>query len=1818
MAYEIWGHGRTPTTINDYGVVYRATDLEIKRNQKDISIKFKKYNGQKTKLTQQYIGTVHLEHHFEMYAYRSDDGSASIEIQSLQNNCNALISPFESYGGIVTKRGQSSGYDRWTPWKYDSLMWQVRRGVPRRVMYKGSGIPIFHFDLVNMETISLKNNLLYDGEFFEGTKFLEHYYRYFFAMIYYRPGTCEYPGDIPNAPEWNFSHLLDSYNYVIYWLEEMIKTGIIQIKDHSIDLSKEVNNLIRAGGYDDQGDIVIADEIDLEVGGTEGYRSLIDLFGVSAGTENATTPKIIKQVLLNTEGLESWRGPSSDTETFRAFLPRRAILPVGQSKAGVTAWGFTGSFAGLEGTSYGFTGSPTRVSEAISDLPLIYNINDETSIFNEVLNPQKVVCGLYGTFIIDGSGKLSLFGNDIEDRYGNYTCPDQYENWQLRVGCVPYYLRVDSLFELDENNEIKERELQNIPDGNVIDIAYRRDFAVALVDFQQGGIANECLQGEDMPTNILFTPAFENSSTYENDTDGINGNVNANNEFITSNGTKRCSLEEPFNQGFLLPPVPGGPRVNVDTRAPNAYRLKSWGSLSKKYGTFSGSNIQGSINSPCGDQVEPISYLRSNTEINPIVDGGFSRRYPGTNNSFIWTAVSSGIKHLAAIDDYGGLFITPQSDNTYNQSQKGLGVTYASIYKQASDIGDFSVNQCIGHNGLGNKFNYFPHIPRPGYIKENEWNQAFYNNITLNPSNYAPYGTYKQLLCHCAVGISCPPSDPFGNVCAGPLYPLDASSPTGCCGEPFDATVKDLTCILFGSLVDHGALDSLGNEILLPENDTQPRYTKIACGLYNTLCLTNENRLEIYGSYIRVKTDGEPLIDDQNPGITAFVPQSLLLKAGTWGVTYACPVYCQGATHSPILGYRYDPPSPSNIITEIYSSGDYSICVTADNKVHIWGESSMVPGAFDPNTYRPGNKDYKVLSFENITEIVSVAAGVNSIYIHYKKNLVTNTDTGFPYKASVTYEYTRYNINGIETEVPDDVENSRIIDMDAGFLHAVAIYSKKFSAKTWKAEDFATDTLKYQFKNFSSLPFYLRRQAFFHALPGGWDYSKWLFGGVCCSQLEGANNPVAQPDPCSALRYNIYENNLDDIQLAYSGNPHLYWMRIDWRRNTNQSLDNLKGVGKFADLEDACRPDLGLDLESGGSNFSFMSSAVGTCLNEYGPAWATGRPTISKVRNDRKWPIVGPNGSNCWQVPCTPDASYTNPRVNPPIALTAIGVDTPPRIGYRATKDLFQKMTIFYGNRGKSVGNNNTLQTCGVAAGAAWSYFKYSERHYYLGYDENKDTWEIYENPDFLRETSEAYFKGLRPGEERQFYGGCTLFGFGGGTGPNGGNCAGCSGYYGLFDYPLTGPNYGIENVMETPVVITAIDAQVTINNALIERTESPNGPFCDGCFADLTRDQVIRQLGPGGFQLAGPQVALETTFEMVYKHYYNRTIRRTQKAKQLLLGTSTNLSATTIPPNSPGTDYEKKSFIEVLGDSQYTEKYNPWLYSSSSKWIPICWRTPFVIPNATSTNTLSSKELYFNYSVSQGSGRLQLSPQKTSDARTEQIYPLSTLPVIFEAVDPQDTIRFVDEFITDINYPDLIELPKGVFEFFIWCKTKYSDETVYMLFEIYKIDENFNQTLIARTLADTPIEPAVNNTVDPSGSVEGIDEIKQLITHAYLPETVSLNVTDRLLIKMLVKGGNAAEDEDIGDSITILYEDDTNATVGQPPTATNVSKYTRMQYTHVTDDINQTCFVGFNPEDNVIIPDTQVDPNIVKIMSTAPLTIAGPPVRCIDTGCCD
>ena len=1840
MAYEIWGHGANASTVNDYGASYNVRTIEIKKLQKDIVVEFKKFIGQKTKLRDQYIGTIHLEHHFEMYAYRSNDASASIEIQALQNNCNSLVGSYEGYGGVISRRGS---YYRWTPWKFDSIMWQVRRAVPRRVMYKGSGVPLFQFDLVNMETKSFRDNIIHEGDNFDGAVFLSHYYRYFYGLIYFNTGNCEYPGDIPVAPEWDFSHYLNSYNYVRFWLEKMIETGVLKIKDHSIDISNEVNRIIESGNETPDGTLEIAEEVILEVGGTEGYRNLINFFGVAAGTQNAVTPKIIKDKLLNIEGTSTWRGPSGDYETFRAFLPRRAILPVAETKAGVTAWGYTGSFARLNDTNFGITGSPSLVSTAINDLPSIYDINDESSIFNEVLNPQRVICGLMGAFIIDGSGKITLFGYDLENPSEEQPCTDPLANWQPYVGCVPPYLLVNNLFIEDPENpgQIIERSPEDIPDGRVIDMAFKRDFAVALVDFVQGGIAANCAIGQGEQTD--FTPAVENSSTNTDDQGGGVANVNGNNEYISFNESQFCALEEPFHDGLANTDFPGGPRSALERRKPNAYRLKSWGSKAKQYGTFCGSNIQAQYDVPSEcTSLSKIDYLRYNSEVNPILDGGFSRRYPGTNNFFIWTAVSSGVKHLAAIDDYGGIFITPQSDNTFNQSQKGLGVTYSSGYIQAIERQDLNPEafKCAPgyHDGLGPKFNYYPHIPRPGYIKPEEWTQSFYNNITLVDSSY------KKNICSCwsdwsgcnqGAGGGGGANGGGGNteICSGPLYATDPI--TGCCSEPYrrdGLPVWDVTCVLLGSLVQYPDQD----EPWVPrENDAQPRYTKVSCGLYNTLCLTNENKLEIYGSFVKVTPEGEPIIDENNPVIPAYIPDSLKQKAGSWDVTYACPIYCAGATHSPILDYSYIEPSPNNIIEQIESSGDYCICVTADKKVHIWGDASMVPGAFDPNTYQPGSVAYRVLDTElsNITEIVSIAAGVNSIYIHYKKNLGT-TSNGLPIRASVTYEFTRYNINGTSTEVPDEVQNSRIVDIGAGYLHAVAIYSKRLESKVWKANDFAEDTLKYQFKNFATLPFFFRRQAFFHALPGGWDYSKWLYGGVCCTSLENPSvNPVAQQDPCAVLRYNIF-NGQDDEMLSYSGNPHYFWMRSDWRRATYQSTETVQVLtGGFPNEPGSCRPDIGLSVTPGGSNFSFMSAIVGKCLNDLGPAWGTARPLKSQLRRDIRVPLA----EKCWTIPCTTDNNivFVNPLINSAGTLTAIGTEPPPRSGYKSTKDLFQKMTIFYGDYAPST--SSTLQVCPIAKSSSWSYFKYAERHYYFGYDEIKDVWDIYENPDFLRETSEYPFVFKDEDEATAFgVGGCTLYGFGGGTGPNGGACAGCSGYYVLYNYPLTGPNYGIENVTETPAIISDPFVQILVNSALGD-TPAGETQVCNSCFSGIQLQNIERYLGPGGFMFRGEPlldnvfrneigeiIGIKEVAPMLYSHFYNRTIRRTQYVKNMLLGVSTNLGLATIPPSEAGTDYEKKSFSDVLGDPTLTEQYTPWRFSSSTKWIPICWRTPLVLPN-TNAIQLSSKQLYFNYSVDQGNGRKEVGEDFLIGPFYEVPYNISSIPIFGDSTgDFNEDIRLIQEFVTDINYPGLVSLPRGLFEFYIQCKSNYATNPIYFFVRVNKLKTNGETTVIATSLIDTQINPAGDFTsptgTDQTGTPTDIG-YRELVTHCYFDQNISMDEEDRLLVQFFIKGGNPDANSEIGDTIFIKYQDTSRYTVTEDGVTTSLGlqKYSAMQYTHVSDDVNQPCFSGFAPEDpQSVILATRFDPNIVifRSTSTGPV-IASTPVRCADIPCC-
>ena len=1930
MAYSIWGFGQNSSTKMDFGTIFKARDIQVKEAQKDIELSFRRETGTKVKLTDVYIGTIHLEHHFEMYAYRSDAGSNTLEMQSLQNNCTALIPGFESYGGTVTRVG--GRLYRWNPWKFDSLFWQVRRGVPRRVMYKGSGVPLFHFDLVKMEEISQnQTNPIRDvsGNAFDGAKFLSHYYRYFFSLIYFNNNPCAV-GNIPAAPEWDFSHLLDSYEYVTFWLEKMVETGVLRIKDHAIDISNELKQIVARGGYNPTtGEIEISSDIDLEVNGVAGYTQLIDLLGVSAGNVTKITPKLVKQKLLSPES-SSWVGPNGESQNFRAFLPRRVILPAADSRPGITAWGFTGTTArvGSPNILLQLTGSPTKVLNTINGIPPPFSENPPQAIFSEVLNPQKIVSGLFGNWIIDATGKIAAFGHNLEaDPEGNGNNPEPpcltpeslRNEWQLDLRCFPTYLSAGQLFDPCEENpqDICARDPLFIPDGRVVDIAFKRDFVVAAVEFNQDGIGENCIEATNNDGSVFFVPATENfDGNYQAQYTGSNtASVNGVNKFVKrtsfSGDAVFCSLGEPFHPPLPGPAggVPGGPRAGsfYQPRNPNAFRLKSWGSKAKKYGTFDCGNYYGLDPNNLPPFCTNINFslnMRTNPDVNPILPGGFSRRYPGTNAHFIWTNISSGVKHFAAIDDYGGLFITPQSDNTFGQSEKGLGVTYASIYKSFVDCGitlsDAAGNAevfCAGHNGVGYNFNYFPHIPRPGYVKKEEWNQTFYNDLTL----FSNFNNWKPFLCKCPnifanSGIVCQNADPSGvggnNFC-GPIYRncSDTDPLTG---------AHDLTCSLMGSLVNWNDISTTTDSTEDPDgigqtgidaaysDFAQPKYIKVACGLYNTLCLTNENRLEIYGSYVKIDDKGEPLLNIdpdtelQAPIIPCFIPEQLLNKQWKWNPEYGCPIYCRpednslpGTTHSPLLRYNLQKPSAEDEIIDIKSSGDYSLCITKGNKIHVWGEVSMLPTLFNRNTYQPGQIGYVQIQLENVVNIISIAAGVNSFYIHYTRSVPT-PGLDEPILIATTYEYTRYNLNGISTDLPDSLNGRRIISMDAGYLHAAAITSTRSSPKTWRGVDFAEGTLKYQFKSFDSLPYYLRRQAFFHALPGGWDYSKWLYGGQCCFGFDNPNNPTNQEDRCSALAYNIYNGNTYDAYLAKSGNPHYFWMRQDWRRITTQSLAEMRGQSILLNDPDACRPDDGLNISSGGVNFSFMSSAVGTCLNKRGRAWADARPSAQESRYSVITPVID-GDRPCRETPCDGEGEFVwiNPRLNIRGPVSSVGVDLPEKVSYRTTKDTFQKMTAYY----KSLLSASVLDgnpPCGVPGTFIHSYFKYAERHSYLGYDSEKDTWEIYENPDFLKERSFAFNKALDREIRKTdidilggntlggfrlyewWYGrlwggitlpegctvsnynpscyGCSLFGFGGGftfdqNKPN------CVGYTALINYPLTGPNYGVDYIIEYPFIIHDPVVQQNVNLG-IEPSSGPEGPICpgSGCLRAPSAELVIGILGPGGFQFDGTRGPISGIGAgMMYAHLYNQQFAATESPKSLLKGTESNFYKALIPPNQPNTDVETKSFIRVLLDNNLTETYRPWAKSLSTKWIPMCMRTPFLMPITNSNNEdISEKPFYLN--EFNGSITLNETPVDNSDSEVIKGYGLYNYIPINPMANSDAYERKLDTFRSNASL-GLLQLNPGVFHFNIWARKYWESDNLRLFFKIFKVNQEGNKILIGQTPPDIAVKHNVaicgytcgNNPYGNGGTDNFYGFLNNIFyehqTQFVFEEPIPLVESDKLEIEMWSKGGIGATaasvpfDVSLNNYMEISYQNK-NFVLDENGFETDISKYSRVRHISLIDKITNPCFIGFDENDSSALRSAPNDPNIVIIEydEQGLPTIKGSPVTCGLLNCCD
>ena len=252
-----------------------------------------------------------------------------------------------------------------------------------------------------------------------------------------------------------------------------------------------------------------------------------------------------------------------------------------------------------------------------------------------------------------------MFGGIPNPNGGDGPCNDSVTTqYPSSITCTPFYLGIYSILEYGEDEQLRLRPQENITDGIIIDLVFKGDdFASVLVDFENGGLSALCYSEEF---------GAEGNSAYDNDEDGSESyyatNCNGANSKIFQGVGTFCVPNDPFY--FVPGPngsvVPGIRSLYGESRHPDAYRIKSWGS-NARLATFSLSR-EDSNGGVLGGH-DPA--------INPK-----NLRYPGTNTWFIWTKIAAGLKHFVALDEFGGVFASPLSDNSDHQCDKGFPITY--------------------------------------------------------------------------------------------------------------------------------------------------------------------------------------------------------------------------------------------------------------------------------------------------------------------------------------------------------------------------------------------------------------------------------------------------------------------------------------------------------------------------------------------------------------------------------------------------------------------------------------------------------------------------------------------------------------------------------------------------------------------------------------------------------------------------------------------------------------------------------------------------------------------------------------------------------------------------------------------------------------------------------------------------------------------------------------------------------------------------------------------------------------------------------------
>ena len=879
------------------------------------------------------------------------------------------------------------------------------------------------------------------------------------------------------------------------------------------------------------------------------------------------------------------------------------------------------------------------------------------------------------------------------------------------------------------------------------------------------------------------------------------------------------------------PPYNNNCSTDNDIGSQEFYTIKVWGE--RGYGLH-GVFLHDNCNLQ-GEWVLPMCAMRNGGPVDV-----FKPVHYMANKFFCWKDVACGAKHMIAITTEGALFATPYSMNDFNQSEYGFPTLDGKrYYKEPQD--------CYGHGGTMGIYlddgvramNWYYHFPKPAYFTDEEWYYLTYRNteqlqeirlsnagdiynddgepISLVPESYRDtYPMFSWRKCERHGNFA--PNTTFDD---GPPDANGNSIPDPNARRQETIIPCDIRCHLFtvASMNDRGSLDNgqinrffpgrlqdpsdrpAQEEPRDPDLDCEgpygyscaeiipdaPVWKSVAAGHYHSMALGTDNQLKMWGKWVYVDSQGEPIFgsDPYEAGnaIDVRLPVNEVFQ-DHWtlsGWTLGCgwgnfEGMDRVETEAPWKGA--DNPNEScdelvfdewtnqwfrpacfndaqkqkfMVATEanktVFSSKeilfidggpDYSVLVRKgstgespggrpSHKLVVWGNPKMVEGVngacFGTALIAQDSKFYN--------EIEKITAGPNAIAVLYRPLNGMSTRLDIIPRPGVDLGLTGFNPL-IEYQ-----------DVALTTSTAAALFASGIQINTWKQSSFDTNThSKLQFRNFSSLPIFFQSQAFFSAVPGTWDFSKWIFGGPCNAVgTEMFDTIINTEDPCSIYQVKDPENGR---LLSYSGFPYLYWMRPDFRRNSpatpTWSYEPSRRTGCGLVRDRAGRDGLNPTVENGtgaigGDYDSPVASANRALVNGYGSCWGgdscwVGDGSFSPFpyvpSNPNGGMGVAATGCKCWSACSCP------PLCRSPIRYACFGggfqavecfQQVYNRNGYTSNKDYFVQSSKAFGTL-STAGDGFSAQCCGVVMTNITAFF-YAKRSFYYAYDPSTQCFRV-------------------------------------------------------------------------------------------------------------------------------------------------------------------------------------------------------------------------------------------------------------------------------------------------------------------------------------------------------------------------------------------------------------------------------------------------------------------------------------------------------------